>query len=87
MSNNLNLSFFGCSCVSIEIKNTRIICDPWFDTPAYEGTWVPNMDVSNWVNKIGDCDGIYVSHIHPDHYDSKSIFKYFNRYGQKKLLF
>ena len=86
MSNNLKLSFFGCSCVSIQTNNARIICDPWFDTAAYEGTWVPDIDISKWVNKIGDGDGIYVSHIHPDHYDPKSLSKYFNKYGKKKIF-
>ena len=86
MLNHFSLSFFGCSCVSIQTNKTRIICDPWFDTAAYEGTWVPDMDVSNWVNKIGNCDAIYVSHIHPDHYDAKSIFNYFKKYGEKKIF-
>lgn len=86
MLNNLYLSFYGCSSVSIQTDRARIICDPWFDTPAYEGTWIPKMNVLNWVKKIGDCDGIYVSHIHPDHYDSKSIFNYFKKYGPKKIF-
>ena len=86
MLKEFSLSFYGCSCASVQTDKTRIICDPWFDTAAYEGTWVPDLDVSNWVRRIGDCNGIYISHIHPDHYDPKSLFNYFKVYGEKKIF-
>jgi len=38
------------------------------------------------LDTIGDVDIIYVSHIHPDHYDPSFLKKYFDRFGEKQVI-
>ena len=32
------------------------------------------------------CDLIYVSHVHPDHYDPQFLRQYFDFYGEKEII-
>ena len=64
----------------------KILNDPWFSEGIYDGSWFHFPKVSDPLNSIGDVDMIYVSHVHPDHYDSKFLSEYFLKYGKKKLL-
>src|SRR6202012_3660096 len=51
----------------------RIMCDPWVN-PAYFASWFPFPDNStlDW-DALGDCDYVYVSHLHKDHFDAKLL--------------
>ena len=42
--------------------------------------------LKNPLKNLGNCDYIYISHIHPDHYDPIFLKKYINRYGEKKII-
>jgi len=55
------------ACIKIITDDTRILCDPWFGSSAYEGTWHHFPPVKDTIGLVGDFDLIYVSHIHPDH--------------------
>ena len=60
------------ACIKICTDNLTILCDPWFGT-AYEGTWTQFPRCKNIVDFIGDFDMVYISHIHPDHYDADTL--------------
>jgi len=56
-----------------------ILCDPWVN-PAYFASWFPFPDNSglDW-DTLGDCDYLYVSHLHKDHYDAKHLSAHVNK--------
>ena len=57
------------ACIVIETQDISICCDPWFTQGIYDGAWYQYPRVQDPVRTIGPVDFIYVSHIHPDHYD------------------
>jgi len=54
------------ACVTIETPDVKILCDPWFTDGIYDGSWFlyPKPE-----NEPIEADVIYISHVHPDHYD------------------
>ncbi|MGN7134033.1 Rieske 2Fe-2S domain-containing protein [Rhodococcoides corynebacterioides] len=56
-----------------------ILCDPWVN-PAYFTSWFPFPDNSqlDW-DTLGDCDYLYVSHLHKDHFDPKHLAAHVNK--------
>ncbi|HYB36043.1 MAG TPA: MBL fold metallo-hydrolase [Mycobacterium sp.] len=63
----------------IETTAGRILCDPWAN-PAYFASWFPFPDNStlDW-DTLGDCDYLYVSHLHKDHFDAKLLRAHVNK--------
>lgn len=66
----------GTGHASMFIETERsgsILCDPWVN-PAYFASWFPFPDNSglDW-GRLGDCDYLYVSHLHRDHFDAKNL--------------
>jgi UDP-MurNAc hydroxylase len=71
----MELEFLGAASLIIHsANNTTILCDPWFDTPAFVGSWLPfpklEYDYSRHI------DYIYISHIHSDHFDLETLSKF-----------
>ena len=54
-------------------KGTKILCDPWIVDGVYEGAWHHYPPLKTTLSDIQNVDGIYVSHIHPDHYDERNF--------------
>lgn len=54
-------------------NGTRILCDPWIVDGVFEGSWHHYPPLKTKLSDIKDVDGIYVSHIHPDHYDERNF--------------
>ena len=52
-------------------KGTKILCDPWIVDGVFEGAWYHYPPLKTKLSDIQNVDGIYVSHIHPDHYDER----------------
>ncbi len=56
-------------CIVYSSKGTRVLCDPWLHDGGFIGSWAlaykPHLSP---VYKI-DYDLIYLSHVHPDHFD------------------
>ena len=50
-------------------KGTRILCDPWIVPGVFEGSWFHYPPIKTKIEDLQNVDAIYVSHIHPDHYD------------------
>ncbi len=57
----------------IQTQAGSILCDPWVN-PAYFASWFPFPDNStlDW-DGLGNCDYLYVSHLHKDHFDAKNL--------------
>ena len=73
------------ACISIATDDITILCDPWFGE-AYEGTWTQFPVIKSIPEYVGNFDVVYISHIHPDHYDSASLRILFNYFGEKDIL-
>lgn len=70
----MELEFLGAASILFKTKNNiKILCDPWFESPAFLGSWLPfpkpHFDYSRKI------DFIYISHIHSDHLDLKTLSK------------
>ena len=63
----------------IETQAGTILCDPWVN-PAYFASWFPFPDNStlDW-RTLGDCDYLYVSHLHKDHFDPENLRAHVNK--------
>jgi len=68
------------SFIEVTSSNKKIICDPWIGT-TNESAWYswPFYNKSNsFLNQIKP-DFIYISHLHCDHFDPKTLSKYNNK--------
>ncbi len=83
---SISVRYIYSACVVIETEDVKILCDPWFTQGAYDGSWFHFPLLKNPIDKIGNVDIIYISHIHPDHYDPKFLKEYFNVYGEKEIV-
>jgi L-ascorbate metabolism protein UlaG (beta-lactamase superfamily) len=63
----------------IDTPAGSILCDPWVN-PAYFASWFPFPDNSqlDWES-LGDCDYLYVSHLHRDHFDAAHLKRFVNK--------
>jgi len=63
----------------IETHAGSILCDPWVN-PAYFAAWFPFPDNSrlDW-GQLGQCDYLYISHLHKDHLDAKLLAAHVNK--------
>ncbi|TQC47010.1 MBL fold metallo-hydrolase [Rhodococcus sp. WS4] len=69
----MQITSVGHAGFLIETQAGSILCDPWVN-PAYFASWFPFPDNSRlgW-DALGDCDYLYVSHLHKDHFDPKNL--------------
>jgi len=81
----MKVKYIYSACLQIETSDLRVLTDPWFTEGIYGGSWFqyPRIDP---FDIIEEPDYIYISHIHPDHYDPEFLFKIFDRYGSKPIL-
>jgi len=65
----------GQAGLSIESNNCKLVCDPWFsNTGGFLARWhqfPPNENIS--INELHDCDYLYISHEHHDHFDREFL--------------
>lgn len=72
---SVTFKFIGNACgVFTGSNGTKILCDPWLIDGAFEGSWCHFPKLYTKPNDVKDVDAIYISHIHPDHFDER----YFN---------
>jgi UDP-MurNAc hydroxylase len=82
----INVKYIYSACVITTTPDLSILHDPWFTEGIYDGSWFHFPKIESPLQSVGDVDFIYISHIHPDHYDSEFLQKYFKKYGEKKIL-
>ena len=68
---------FICNACGIFIgsKGTTLLMDPWLDDGVFEGSWCNFPPIKTQHSDLQHVDIIYLSHIHPDHYDDR-FFNY-----------
>ncbi len=69
----------GHAGLSIETRAGTILCDPWL-YPAYYASWFvfPDNSGLDWA-ALGDCDYLYVSHLHHDHFDAENLARHVSK--------
>lgn len=81
----MKIKYIYSACLEISTSNITILTDPWFTEGIYDGSWYHFPDIDPFEH-ISEPDYIYISHIHPDHYDPKFLHALFDRYGVKPIL-
>lgn len=83
----MKLRYIYSACVCIEGDQAKIVSDPWFTQGAFDGSWYqyPRLQ-KNAVEVIGRVDAIYISHIHPDHYDPMFLREYLSCYSDTPII-
>jgi UDP-MurNAc hydroxylase len=72
----LRFQFIANACgVFIGSQGTRILCDPWLDDGVFDGSWCHYPKLKTTFTDVSDVDAIYISHLHPDHFDDR-FFNY-----------
>lgn len=69
----------GHASIFIETGAGSILCDPWVN-PAYFTSWFvfPDNSGLDW-DRLGQCDYLYVSHLHRDHFDRENLAKHVSK--------
>lgn len=76
----LRVTNYGAACCAIEGKDMRILCDPWFTCGIYHGAWEREDYIPDPLTVVGPCDYVYISHLHPDHFDPVFLRTYLKAY-------
>ena len=62
------IKFYAHACVEVMWNNNSFFTDPWLVGPAFtKGWWLMHKPPKDWLERIANCNGIYVSHNHSDH--------------------
>jgi len=71
----VKITYLQNAGVIIENEGEKILCDPWLVDGCYFGSWYhyPKFDFN--PQEFDDINYIYISHIHPDHFDPKTLKK------------
>ena len=75
----MQVTSIGHAGFRIDTRAGSILCDPWLN-PAYFGSWFvfPDNSGLDWA-ALGDCDYLYISHLHKDHFDPKLLRDHVNK--------
>ena len=74
----MNFKFIANACGIFEgSRGTKILCDPWIKNGVFEGSWHHIPPIKTRIDDLTKVDAIYVSHLLPDHFDTRT-FKTFD---------
>ena len=75
----MQVTSIGHAGFRIDTTSGSILCDPWLH-PAYFASWFvfPDNSGLDWA-ALGDCDYLYVSHLHKDHFDPRLLSEHVNK--------
>ncbi len=75
----MQVTSIGHAGFRIDTQAGSVLCDPWVN-PAYFGSWFvfPDNTRLDW-HALGDCDYLYISHLHKDHFDPRLLVDHVNR--------
>ena len=69
---SLTFEFIGNACgIFTGQEGTRVLCDPWIANGVFEGSWYHYPPLSTTPEDVLNVDAVYVSHLHPDHFDER----------------
>jgi len=69
----MNLTFIANACCIYESNGFKILCDPWLIDGAFYGSWYHYPPLKTKPQDVADYDLLYISHLHPDHFDPKTL--------------
>jgi UDP-MurNAc hydroxylase len=69
----MKVTYLESAAILVETDDLRILCDPWLVDGAYYGSWAHYPEPDFQPEEFDDVDYIYVSHIHPDHFDPATL--------------
>jgi len=70
----MQFKFIGNACGTfVGSKRTKILCDPWIVNGVFEGSWFHYPPLTTKISDLQNVEAIYISHIHPDHYDERNF--------------
>ena len=69
----MKITFISNACCIYESNDFKLITDPWLIDGAFEGAWCHYPEPSFSINDMTNIDAVYISHLHPDHYDPNSL--------------
>ena len=68
----MKLKFISNACCIVESnEGTKIVSDPWLDDGVFDGSWCHFHELKTTWDDLQYVDAVYVSHIHPDHFDNR----------------
>lgn len=68
----MKFRFIANACgIFVGREGTQLLMDPWLDDGVFEGSWCHYPPLSTTHQDLQEVDAIYLSHIHPDHYDER----------------
>ncbi len=82
----MKLRYIYSACAVIETADVKILSDPWFTPGAYDGSWFQYPPLEDPLTAIGPVDVVYISHIHPDHYDPVFLKRYLDEYPDVEVV-
>jgi UDP-MurNAc hydroxylase len=71
----MKVKFLRSATAIIETSDARILMDPWLIDGAYYGSW-SHFPAYQWDDAdFAGLTHIYVSHVHPDHFDKATMLR------------
>lgn len=82
----IEVTYYYSACVGIRTPEASVLCDPWFTDGAFDGSWYQFPKLSDPLGVIGPYDYVYISHIHPDHYDPVFLRTYLAAHPSTRII-
>jgi len=68
----MEFEFISNACgIFTSKKGYSVLTDPWLNDGVFDGSWCHFHKLRTQISDLQAVDGIYLSHIHPDHYDER----------------
>lgn len=73
----MKIKLYRSSTVGLIFDNFKLLTDPWLVDGEYYGAWshFPPFEYKKYADEINSYNGIYISHIHPDHCSEETLKK------------
>lgn len=78
----MKFTFIANACSIVESNDFRILTDPWLEDGVFEGSWCHFPPVRARFDTLPTFQALYISHLHPDHFDSR----FMNRVPRDTLI-
>ncbi len=69
----MQVTYLSSAAIQVETDDAKLLCDPWLVDGAFYGSWCHYPPLDAEPEEFDDVDGIYISHIHPDHFDPATL--------------
>jgi len=69
----MKITYLSSAAILIETEDGSLLCDPWLVDGAFEGSWCHYPPLQVEPEEFDDVDYIYISHVHPDHFDPATL--------------